>query len=264
MDNTPNNKPKIIALYLPQYHPTPTNNKYWGTGFTEWTNVGKAKPLFKGHYQPKVPADLGYYDLRNPETREEQAQLAKDAGIDAFCYYHYWFEPGHEELERPFKEVLQSGKPNFPFCLCWANESWHKKFWTNIDSFESQIIAEQKYLGIDDYTQHFYSLLTAFKDPRYFKIDGKNVFMIYQPFEHPEMRFFIDLWRDLAKKNVAPDFYFIAQIKFDHTPENVRRLTDMGFNAVNTNGLFHAKAMFFEKNEYHQKNCISVKTFFHS
>lgn len=170
--------PKIIALYLPQYHPTPTNNKYWGSGFTEWTNVGKAKPLFKGHYQPKVPADLGYYDLRNPETREKQAELAKEAGIDAFCYYHYWFEPGHEELERPFKEVLKSGKPDFPFCLCWANESWHKKFWTNIDSFESQIIAEQKYMGIDDYTQHFYSLLPAFKDPRYFKIDGKNVFMI--------------------------------------------------------------------------------------
>ncbi|KAA6316397.1 hypothetical protein EZS27_033290 [termite gut metagenome] len=112
-------KARVIAFYLPQYHPTPSNDKWWGKGFTEWTNVGKAKPLFKGHYQPKVPADLGYYDLRLPEVREAQAQMAHEAGIEGFCYYHYWFGNGKQELELPFNEVLKLGKPDFPFCLCW-------------------------------------------------------------------------------------------------------------------------------------------------
>ena len=117
-------KARVIALYLPQFHPIPENDKYWGKGFTEWTNVGKAKPLFKGHYQPRVPADLGYYDLRMPEVREAQAGLAREAGIEGFCYWHYWFGNGRMLLERPFQEVLDSGKPEFPFCLGWANHSW--------------------------------------------------------------------------------------------------------------------------------------------
>ena len=116
----------IIAFYLPQYYPTEHNNKWWGEGFTEWTNVAKAKPLFPGHYQPKIPADLGFYDLRLAEVREKQVELAKKAGVTGFCYYHYWFGNGRKELELPFESVLNSGKPDFPFCLCWANESWHK------------------------------------------------------------------------------------------------------------------------------------------
>ena len=121
--------PRIIALYLPQYHPIPENDEWWGKGFTEWTNVAKAKPLFYGHYQPHIPADLGFYDLRLPEVREQQAQLAREAGIEGFCYYHYWFGNGKQLLERPFNEVLQSGKPDFPFCLCWANHDWTNKTW---------------------------------------------------------------------------------------------------------------------------------------
>ena len=121
-------KTRIIALYLPQYHPIPENDQWWGPGFTEWMNVIKAKPLFRGHVQPRLPADLGFYDLRLPETREQQAMFAKNAGIEGFCYYHYWFN-GKQLLERPFHEVLTSGKPDFPFCLCWANHTWTNKTW---------------------------------------------------------------------------------------------------------------------------------------
>ena len=109
-------KARVIALYLPQFHPIPENDKWWGPGFTEWTNVAKAKPLFRGHKQPRIPANLGFYDLRLPEVREQQAQLAREAGIEGFCYYHYWFGNGKQLLERPFNEVVASGKPDFPFC----------------------------------------------------------------------------------------------------------------------------------------------------
>ena len=118
------NKIRVLAFYLPQFHPIPENDKWYGKGFTEWTNVGKAKPLFRGHYQPRVPADLGYYDLRVPETRQAQADMAREYGVEAFCYWHYWFGNGRRLLERPFNEVLESGKPDFPFCLAWANHSW--------------------------------------------------------------------------------------------------------------------------------------------
>ena len=127
MENT--KKARVIALYLPQYHPVAENDKYWGKGFTEWTNVAKAKPLFKGHDQPRIPADLGFYDLRLPQVRKEQAELAKEAGIEGFCYWHYWFGNGKEVLQMPFDEVVKSGEPDFPFCLGWANHDWTTKTW---------------------------------------------------------------------------------------------------------------------------------------
>lgn len=234
-------KPKVIAFYLPQYHPTPDNDKWWGKGFTEWTNVGKAKPLFKGHYQPKVPADLGYYDLRLPEVREAQVELAKEAGIYGFCYYHYWFA-GKEELELPFNEILRLGRPDFPFMLCWANESWHKKFW-NKDGIGSskEMLIEQTYPGDEDHIAHFNRLLPAFKDPRYIRIDGKPAFMIYKPLDFPKVKEFIELWNSLAKKEDLLGLFFIAHTQDENNNETYNQFISLGFNAVNTVGLYFSR-----------------------
>ena len=151
---------RAIALYLPQFHPIPENDAWWGSGFTEWTNTAKARPLFAGHHQPHVPADLGFYDLRLPETREAQAALARRYGIEGFCYYHYWFA-GRRILERPFDEVLASGKPDFPFCLCWANESW-TGIWHGAPG---RILIEQTYPGPADHAAHFSALRPRLRRP---------------------------------------------------------------------------------------------------
>ena len=207
-------KNRVIAFYLPQYHPIPENDAWWGLGFTEWTNVASAKPLFRGHVQPRIPADLGFYDLRLPETREAQAKLAKEAGIEGFCYYHYWFGNGRQLLERPFNEVLASGKPDFPFCLCWANHTWASATWTNSKSHKtgSHILMEQLYPGKEDNETHFYALLSAFKDPRYIKVDGKPLFAIYDPFKFERVNDFITQWRNLARENGLGDFHFVAVV----------------------------------------------------
>lgn len=223
-------KPEVIAFYLPQYHPTPNNDIWWGKGFTEWTNVAKAKKLYPGHYQPKIPSELGFYDLRLPQIREAQAELAKEAGITGFCYYHYWFSQGHEELDLPFKEVVKLKSPDFPFCLCWANESWYSKFWNKDGSVEKKILAEQKYLGKEDNYAHFYSLLDAFKDDRYIKVDGKLLFMIYQPLSFENFLEFKEQWNTLAQKEGLPGFYFVGQ---SLETDKIDKILDSGFDAVN-------------------------------
>lgn len=222
---------EVIAFYLPQFHPTPHNDEWWGKGFTEWTNVAKAKPLFPGHYQPKIPADLGFYDLRLPEIREQQVELAKEAGVTGFCYYHYWFGDGHQELELPFNEVLSSGKPDFPFCLCWANETWSQKFWNKDgDVTQKRDLAVQEYLGAKDDEKHFFSLLKAFKDSRYIKIDGKPLFMIYRPLAFKDVSGFMNRWNVLAKANGLAGFYFIGYtLNIDKEYQSIKSL---GFDAV--------------------------------
>lgn len=199
---------RFIAFYLPQFHPTPENDEWWGPGFTEWHSVTKARPLFRGHKQPHYPADLGFYDLRVPETREAQAKLAKDAGIEAFCYYHYWFGNGKRLLQRPFDEVVKSGKPDFPFCLCWANHSWYKKLWD--PKAKDKLLIEQTYPGEEDYINHFYELLPAFKDKRYLKVNGKLFFGIYDTQKFEDLPNFVAVWRKLAKENGLNDFYFVG------------------------------------------------------
>lgn len=245
------NKPKVIAFYLPQYHPTPDNDKWWGKGFTEWTNVGKAKPLFPGHYQPKVPADLGYYDLRLPEVREAQAELAREAGIYGFCYYHYWFGNGKEELELPFNEVLRLGKPDFPFMLCWANESWHKKFWDKDGKGSSkEMLIEQRYPGDEDIEKHFYHLLPAFRDPRYIRINDKPAFMIYKPQQYSEVAHFIARWQELANQNGIHGIHFIGHMQENLNKATVETLLSYGFSALNTVGLYEARNRILTKYSY--------------
>lgn len=214
-------KARIIAYYLPQFHPIPENDDAWGKGFTEWTNVAQARPLFRGHYQPRIPADLGFYDLRLPETREQQAQMAREAGIEGFCYYHYWMGGGKQLLQRPFEEVLQSGKPDFPFCLAWANHEWTTRTWQN--GGKVKMIAPMLYPGDDDYTAHFNYVLPALRDKRYITVDGKPIFSIYDPYRFADVAHFIELWRELADKAGLPGIHFSAMISSTTT---VKRTVD--------------------------------------
>jgi lipopolysaccharide biosynthesis protein len=197
---------RVIAFYLPQFHPIPENNQWWGPGFTEWTNVARAKPLFPGHEQPHLPADLGFYDLRVPETRAEQARMARASGIEGFCYWHYWFGHGRRILERPFDEVLKSGEPSFPFCLAWANQSWTGIWYGNPKS----VLIEQKYPGPEDERAHFNWALKAFRDPRYMTVNGKPIFCVFAPHEMPSTVSFTRHWRQLAEKAGLPGLYLVA------------------------------------------------------
>lgn len=206
-------KVRVWAYYLPQFHPTPENNKWWGEGFTEWTNVTKAKPLFKGHYQPRYPSDLGYYDLRVPEVRARQAELAQEYGIEGFIYYHYWFGNGQRMLQRPFEEVLQSAHPDFPFCLCWANQSW-TAIWHGAKT--ADMLMKQEYLGKESYEAHFDYLLKAFRDPRYITVDGKPVFQILAPMEIPDLDVLTATLRRCAENAGLNGLYLLA----GYVPEN--------------------------------------------
>lgn len=234
------NSVRIIATYLPQFHPIPENDAWWGKGFTEWTNVGKAKPLFRGHYQPRVPADLGYYDLRLPEVRQQQADMAREYGVEGFCYWHYWFGNGKRLLEMPFNEVLKSGKPDFPFCLSWANHSWQDKQFSKEGT--ERMLIEQEYNGEEDYTAHFNTLLPAFLDKRYIRVDNKPLFQIYLPLKFPEVEKFIACWQSLAKQNGLEGIHFVGHTHFE---KDYPLIKEKGFDAINIVRLYH-----FYKHKY--------------
>lgn len=223
---------RLIAYYLPQYHPISENDEWWGKGFTEWSNAAKAKPLFPGHYQPRIPADLGFYDLRVPETRIAQANMAREYGIEGFCYYHYWFA-GKRLLELPFNAVLKTREPNFPFCLCWANETW-TGIWHGCGD---KVLIEQTYPGIEDYKNHFYELLPAFLDRRYIRVDDKPIFLVYNPQQLPDPVCFTDLWREYALKEGLKGIYFIGTEVMPWEPKKY------GFDAVTTKKALHPAAL---------------------
>jgi hypothetical protein len=193
-------KPHALAFYLPQFHPIPENDEWWGPGFTEWNNVTRARPSFPGHYQPHVPGELGYYDLRVPEIREAQAALAAAYGVSGFVYYHYWFH-GRRLLERPFDEVLASGSPDFPFALCWANEEWSRN-WDGT----GQLLIPQEFSDEDDLA-HIRWLANAFADDRYITIDGRPLMLIYRPKLLPNAKRTAEIWRTEAQRLGFPDIY---------------------------------------------------------
>jgi lipopolysaccharide biosynthesis protein len=182
--------PRIVAFYLPQFHPIPENDRWWEKGFTEWTNVTAAQPLFPDHYQPHLPADLGFYDLRLRETRHEQIRLAREHGIDAFCYHYYWFS-GTRILERPLLDMLSDAGSDMPFCLCWANENWTRRW----DAAEHEVLIAQQYLPNDavDFIRSIEPFLT---DPRYLRIAGKPILVVYRPQILPDARATLAAWRD--------------------------------------------------------------------
>jgi 2-polyprenyl-3-methyl-5-hydroxy-6-metoxy-1,4-benzoquinol methylase len=201
---------RLLAVYLPQFHPTAENDLWWGKGFTEWTNVTQAEPLFEGHYQPHLPSDLGFYDLRLRETRHEQISLAKQYGIDGFCYYYYWFS-GKRILNQPLDDMLADPESNMPFCLSWANENWTRKW----DGADQEVLIAQQYLPTDaiDFIK---SLIPFFNDPRYIRVDGAPFFIVYQPHHLPEQRKTIDTWREYCHRAGIGKIHVCGALTNDH------------------------------------------------
>ena len=213
---------RLIALYLPQFHPIPENDMWWGKGFTEWTNVVKAGPLFHGHPQPDLPADLGFYDLRLADTRREQAALAREHGVFGFCYYHYWFS-GRRVLDRPFREVLESGQPDFPFCLCWANENWTRAW----DGHDRDVLLRQDHTTADD-RAHIRWLADAMRDPRYIRVDDKPLLLVYRPSKLVRSPSTADVWREEARALGVGELCLVGVAAF---PEDRIDPATFGFDA---------------------------------
>lgn len=220
--------PQILAYYLPQFHSFPENDLWWGKGFTEWTNVRKARPLFPGHRQPRIPTELGYYDLRNPEIRQRQADLARLAGVTAFCYWHYWFN-GKQLMNTIIDDVVRLNEPQFPFCMAWANESWYKKMWGK-DSSEDKLLIEQTYGDDSECRAHYLYMRTLFESSLYYRVEGRPFFMVYKPSDLPNIEGFINNWNKWIREDgIADSIYFVADINYT---EDYHKHISQGFDAV--------------------------------
>ena len=212
---------KVIAFHLPQFHPVPENDIWWGDGFTEWTNVKKAKPLFEGHHQPNIPGELGYYDLSDPSVLQKQADLASESGIHGFCYWHYWFGNGKRLLEKPIDEMLNSGKPDFPFMLGWANQTW-TGIWHGASD---RILIEQKYPGKEDVINHCTLLQKHFDDKRYIRINDRPLFYIYDPFSKGFTDEYMEIYKDVFHTKFKIEPYFILKTAV-YTDKMIRGIAD--------------------------------------
>ncbi len=199
---------RVLAFHLPQFHPIPENDAWWGPGFTEWTNVARARPAFPGHDQPRLPGELGFYDLRLPDTLAAQAALARAHGVDGFCFYHYWFN-GRRLLEAPVERLLASGQPDVPFCLCWANESWTRAW----DGRSDEVLLAQTYAPEDD-VAHLRDLLRFFRDPRYVRAGGRPLFLVYRPSRLPDAARTAAVWREEAARAGLPGLYLCGVESF--------------------------------------------------
>lgn len=200
----PPSRVKVLAFFLPQYHPIPENDEWWGKGFTDWTNVTQAKPCFTDHTQPLLPSELGFYDLRRPEIRARQTELARDYGIHGFCYYYYWFH-GKKLLERPLEDMLQSGEPDFPFCICWANENWTRRW----DGEDQSILIAQEHSPESD-AAFIDDVMPALSDPRYIRKDGKPVLLVYRADLLSDPLATTTLWRRAAHRAGLPGLHLCA------------------------------------------------------
>lgn len=217
-------KVKKIAIYLPQFHAIPENDAAWGKGFTEWTNVKKAQPLFYGHYQPHVPHEsIGYYDLSNPKVLIKQAKMAKDYGIYGFAYYHYWFN-GKRLLNKPLDEMLSSGKPDMPFCYIWANENWTRRW----DGANNDIIIKQEYSFEDDLKHIRFLCEKVFSDKRYIFIEGKPLFLVYRTELFPDIKRTSEIWRTEVKNYGYKDLYLVRMENFERDIDPIT----VGFDAA--------------------------------
>ena len=252
---------RAIAFHLPQFHPIPENDEWWGRGFTEWTSVVKSRPRFPGHYQPHLPADLGFYDLRLPEARAAQAQLAAEYGIYGFCYYHYWFN-GRRLLERPVNEIWKSGEPDFPFCLCWANENWTRRW----DGQDREILLEQHYSFEDD-VSHIRSLIPLFHDRRYIRVMDKPLFLVYRASVLPEPKRTTEMWRREAERAGLKGLFLVRVLSFDQTGDPRELGFDCAVDFHPSAALLHASRILRRKWWHRRKlrtaepeyydNCIS-------
>lgn len=200
---------KIIAFYLPQFHAIPENDRWWGEGFTEWTNVKAARPLFPGHRQPRAPLGGDYYNLLDDSVKLRQVELAKQYGIYGFCYYHYWFG-GKLLLEKPMEQMLANPEIDLPFCVSWANEPW-----TGAWAGKKQTLIPQSYGDRTEWEKHFEYLLPFFRDERYIKTEGCPLFVIYRPAVISCLGEMLDCWDELARRSGFPGMAFAYQSRWD-------------------------------------------------